>query len=111
MAGMGGSPTDRERVQRPDVSSEMPTDPQDHPYFQFFLPPSFPPSILLSRLGEHLLYAGLLLTTGNMKDEGDSLGNRQGQTIKSWHGKCFDEAGPSCQGSDRTPNSVNYTEP
>lgn len=27
VAGMGGSPTGKEGVQRPDVSSEMPTDP------------------------------------------------------------------------------------
>ena len=40
-----------------------------------------------------------------MKDEGGHLGNRQGQTIKSWHGKCFNEAGSSCQGSDQPPTS------
>ena len=40
-----------------------------------------------------------------MKEEGDRLGNRQGQTIKSWHGKCFDEAGSSCQSSDQPPTS------
>ena len=101
---MGGSPTGREGVQGPDVSSEMPTDPQDHPTSNssFLSPSSSHPSI---QTWWTTTVCGLFLTTGNMKDEGGHLGNRQGQTIKSWHGKCFNEAGSSCQGSDQPPTS------
>lgn len=63
VAGTGGLPTGRERMQGWDGSSEMPADPWDQPCPSFCLPPRLPP-VLPSRLGEQLPLCRLLGAQG-----------------------------------------------